>query len=101
MATWDAFQQSAPELADFGAWLFKRFQVALLASTRADGAPAIAPVTPVFASDSLFLWVNPLTPKFRDLRDRTRYVLHSLMELGVDSEFQISGRAKLIEDPAM
>jgi general stress protein 26 len=98
MATWEEFSRAAPELAEFGRKRFERFHVVMLATVGSDGAPRLAPVTPIIAGGKLFAFVNPKTPKFRDLRREPRYVIHALMDLGIDDEFQISGHSRLIED---
>jgi predicted pyridoxine 5'-phosphate oxidase superfamily flavin-nucleotide-binding protein len=98
MATWNGFANAAKEIANEGRRLFDRYHVAMLATTRADGAPRLQPVAPIIADGRLFVFVNPKTPKFSDLVRDGRYVMHALMDLGVDNEFQIGGSATLIED---
>lgn len=100
MATWEEFAKAAPELAEFGRRRFERFRVVMFATSGAGGAPHLAPMTPIITAGRLFAFVNPLTPKFRDLSRDRRYVIHALMDLGIDDEFRISGRARLSEDPA-
>ena len=76
MTTWGAFAAAEPELASFVA---KRLNVApaYLATVRAGGAPRVHPVTPIFAADGLYLFMEPASPKGADLRERGWFALHT------------------------
>lgn len=99
MTSWKEFAQQAPEFAAFGK---ARFQsgVAYLGTLRADGSPRVHPVTPIIG-EQLFLFMEPASPKGKDLQRDVRYTLHCSVEdsSGGSGEFYIRGRAILTDDP--
>jgi len=101
MANWQEFAQQAPELAAFGQ---TRFQsgVAYLATVRADGSPRVHPVTPIIG-EQLFLFMEPTSPKGKDLQRDARYTLHCSVEDmgGGGGEFYLRGQATLTDDPLL
>ncbi len=98
--SWGAFAEAEPELAAFGA---DRLGAAVpyLATVRRDGTPRVHPVTPVLTADGLYVFMEPTSPKGRDLRERGRYSLHNGVPdtEGSGGEFQVSGRGVIVEDP--
>jgi hypothetical protein len=99
MTTWKEFAQHAPELAEFGRLRFQS-GVAYLGTLRADGGPRVHPVTPIIG-EQLFLFMEPTSPKGKDLQRDARYTLHCSVEDsgGGGGEFYIRGRARLTTDP--
>jgi hypothetical protein len=101
MTDWTEFARQAPEIAEFGK---ARFQsgVAYLATLRADGSPRVHPVTPIIG-EQLFLFMEPTSPKGKDLQRDPRYSLHCSVEdsNGGGGEFYVSGRATLTADPLL
>lgn len=101
MTSWKEFAQQAPEFAEFGK---ARFQsgVAYLGTLRADGSPRVHPVTPI-VGEQLFLFMEPTSPKGKDLERDARYTLHCSVNdsSGGDGEFYVRGRGILIDDPLM
>lgn len=101
MARWNEFAQQAPELAEFGK---NRFQsgVAYLGTLRPDGSPRVHPVTPI-VGEQLFLFMEPTSPKGKDLLRDPRYTLHCAVEnsSGGSGEFYVSGYATLVSDAAI
>jgi hypothetical protein len=99
MTTWQEFSQQAPDLAEFGR---KRFGggVAYLGTVRADGGPRVHPVTPIIG-EQLFLFMEPTSPKGKDLQRDDRYTLHCAVENseGGGGEFYVRGQATLVADP--
>jgi len=79
-----------------------RFQseVAYLGTVRADGGPRVHPVTPIMG-EQLFLFMEPTSPKGKDLGRDARYTLHCSVEDsgGGGGEFYVRGRATLSDDP--
>jgi hypothetical protein len=100
MATWTEFAQQAPELAAFGAQRFAS-GVAYLATVAASGAPRVHPVTPILA-DELYLFMEPTSPKGRDLERGSAYSLHCAVANmnGGEGEFYVRGHALRLHDPA-
>ena len=101
MTGWKEFAQQAPEFAEFGK---ARFQsgVAYLGTLRADGSPRVHPVTPI-VGEQLFLFMEPTSPKGKDLQRDARYTLHCSVANanGGDGEFYIRGRAISTDDPSV
>src|SRR5512143_1759681 len=99
MTSWKEFTQQAPELAAFGEARF-RSGVAYLGTLRADGSPRVHPVTPIIG-EQLFLFMEPTSPKGKDLQRDARYMLHCAVEdsNGGNGEFYVRGCAELINDP--
>lgn len=99
MTGWLEFSQQAPELAAFGAARFGS-GVAYLATVRADGGPRVHPVTPIMGEE-LFLFMEPTSPKGKDLQRDGRFALHCAVEDsgGGGGEFYVRGRAQLTDDP--
>ena len=102
MTTWGEFANQAPELAAFGLALLER-PPWYLATVRASGLPRVHPVTPFMGSGRLFVFMEPTSPKGNDLRARAVYALHNGVPdtVGSGGEFTLSGRAALIENPAV
>jgi hypothetical protein len=99
LASWAEFEEQAPEMARFGR---ERFQsgVAYLGTMRADGGPRVHPVTPIIG-EQLFLFMEPTSPKGKDLLRDPRFTLHCSVEDsdGGGGEFYVRGRARLVDDP--
>jgi len=76
---------------------------AYLATVRATGIPRVHPVSPIMADDGLLLFMEPTSPKGRDLRDRASYALHNGVPdtVGTGGEFSVSGRGFPVEDAAV
>ena len=78
MTSWAEFAQQAPEFAEFGSARF-RSGVAYLGTLRVDGSPRVHPVTPILG-EQLFLFMEPTSPKGKDLQRDPRYTLHCSVE---------------------
>jgi len=101
MTSWAEFAAQAPELAAFGAARF-RSGVAYLGTLRADGGPRVHPVTPILG-EQLFLFMEPTSPKGKDLQHDSRYTLHCSVadSNGGEGEFYVRGRGTFSDDPLM
>jgi hypothetical protein len=101
MTGWSEFAKQAPELAVFGESRF-RSEVAYLGTLRSDGGPRVHPVTPIIGEE-LFLFMEPDSPKGKDLLRDPRYTLHCSVEdqEGGDGEFYVRGSARLTGDPGL
>ncbi len=101
MTSWKEFAQQAAELAAFGEKRFKS-GVAYLGTIREDGGPRVHPVTPIIG-DHLFLFMEPTSPKGKDLTRDPRYTLHCAVEdsSGGAGEFYVRGNGTLVTDPAI
>ena len=98
--SWGDLARSEPELADFGRARLVSAP-AYLATSRRSGAPRVHPVTPVFAEDELYVFMEPNSPKGTDLRDRGWFSLHNGVpdNAGSGGEFSLSGIGVVVEDP--
>ncbi|MBK8904708.1 MAG: pyridoxamine 5'-phosphate oxidase family protein [Anaerolineaceae bacterium] len=101
MISWKEFAQEALDLAEYGQ---KRFQsgVAYLGTVRPDGGPRVHPVTPILG-EQLFLFMEPTSPKGKDLQRDPRYTLHCSVEDsgGGGGEFYVRGYATLVNDSSI
>jgi hypothetical protein len=95
MATWNAFAESAPELAELGLKLLNQYGAAFLATVRRDGSPRLHPVVPIVTEGKLFVFCGG--PKVHDLRRDGRYNLNALIDRD-DTEFLVAGRAVYVND---
>jgi hypothetical protein len=100
MATWQVFEQAAPELATAGRALLYQFGPGLgfLATVRRDGGPRLHPICPLIVAGRLVAFIVD-SPKRDDLVRDGRYALHSFPPTDVDDEFYVTGRATPVEDP--
>ena len=98
--TWAEFVQAEPELAAFGAQLLST-RPAYLATLRENGAPRVHPFTPVITERGLFVFMEPTSPKGRDLRARTLFCVHNGVPdmQGTGGEFAVSGAGFPVDDP--
>ncbi len=102
MLTWQEFMAKNPDMGHFG---LKRLKlgVVYLATVRPDGFPRIHPITAFVGGGHLYGFMEPTSPKAKDLQRNGMYTMHSLVAdgNGTNGEFQISGLAELQEDPAV
>ena len=101
LLAWNEFAAVQPEMAEFG---LKRLEhrVMYLATVRKNGYPRVHPFTPFVSSGRLFAFMEPTSPKGRDLQRNGLYMMHSLVTdmNGSNGEFSITGRARLVTDSA-
>ena len=100
--SWKLLQEQQPELAAFGAQRLNG-AVAYLATIRKDGSPRVHPMTPIIGQGHLFVFMEPTSPKGHDLQRDGRYAIHCSVSdtSGASGEFILTGRARLIDDPAL
>ena len=60
-------------------------------------------MTPIFTAVGLYLFMEPTSPKGRDLRDREWFALHNGVpdNAGTGGEFSVEGRGLAVDDPEM
>lgn len=100
MTSWKDFEKVEPDLAAFGK---KRFtsNVAYLGTIQKNGYPRVHPVTPIISTENLFLFMEPTSPKGKDIVANGKYMLHSLVthSSGEDGEFWVRGTGHQVTDP--
>jgi uncharacterized pyridoxamine 5'-phosphate oxidase family protein len=96
---WQDFVDQAPALAEFCVTRLHG-QVAYLATTRSNGAPRVHPVTPIIGGGYLFIFMEPTSPKVRDLQRDPRFALHNGVSdtSGESGEVSLAGTARLVTD---
>ena len=99
MATWEDFEEAAPDLAASGIRMFEQSGAAYLVTMRKDGGPLVSPMVPVIAQGRLFVVIPQVAHDDLDLRRNARYALHAMPGLN-DEEFTVNGRAMIVEDAA-
>jgi hypothetical protein len=99
MVRWSDFALAAPALATFGAERLLR-PPAYLATVTADGGARVHPVTPIVSSTGLYVFMEPTSPKGRDLRERRRFAMHNGVPdtAGSGGEFFLSGEGVSVDD---
>ena len=99
MITWGEFARIEPALAAFGEGRLGS-PPAYLATVRKSGSPRVHPVTPIISAGGLFVFMEPTSPKGRDLRERGWFALHNGVPdtEGSGGEFFVSGRGDLEDD---
>ncbi len=99
--TWGEFAKEEPDLAAFGAELLLGAQVAYVATVRPDGVPRVHPVTPILTEDGLFLFMEPSSPKGKDLLAGAPFAMHNAVPgmNGTGGEFIIAGRGFAADEP--
>lgn len=80
MATWDEFENEAPETAALAKARIDATGLLLLASLRADGSPRISPLEPIVHDGRLWLGMMLNSTKAADLRRDGRLCLHTATE---------------------
>jgi hypothetical protein len=99
MVEWAEFEAKAADLAAYGR---ERLSLApaYLGTVRGSGAPRVHPVSPIFGAGRLFVFMEPASPKGRDLRARSWYALHNGVPdtLGTGGEFTVCGHGALVDD---
>jgi len=94
--SWRRLEAEAPELAALAQAQLEAFGAAMLATLRADGAPQLDPIEPVFAEGELLVGSGRRTSKSRNLRRDPRVALHALVRGpdGADPDVKLLGRLR-------
>ncbi|HEU5098997.1 MAG TPA: pyridoxamine 5'-phosphate oxidase family protein [Roseiflexaceae bacterium] len=100
--SWQVFEEAAPATAAYAVGRLAG-RVAYLATVRPDGGPRVHPVTPIVGAGRLFLFMEPTSPKGRDLQRDGRYALHCGVEdnSGGEGEVLVNGRGVLVDAPTL
>ena len=96
---WGVLEREDIKLAAFGQDRLDG-KVAYLATIRRDGRPRAHPVTPIIGQGQLFIFLEPSSPRTRDLEEKPDFCLHCAMSdsSGSSGEFQATGVAVRVDD---
>lgn len=102
VASWRQFEESAPDLADWGRRLLFRGGVgdALFTTVAGQAPPRTHPVNIGIVGGQLLVFVQDHSAKARDLTADGRYALHAHQDPATPHEFLLRGRTVPITDPA-
>lgn len=97
--SWGQLESQDSTLAAFGQDRLDG-KVAYLATVRRDGRPRAHPVTPVIGKGRMFIFLEPSSPRTRDLIENSDFCLHCAMSdsSGSSGEFQATGMANEVLD---
>lgn len=100
--TWGEFADRAPQLASFGAERLST-RPAYLATLRSQVIPRVHPVTPIITPQALFIFMEPTSPKRRDIDEREWFSLHNGVpdDEGTGGEFFVTGRGVGVDDAVL
>jgi hypothetical protein len=98
--SWAAFARDEPEMAARGRVLLyqRRDGEGFLVTVRGDGLPRVHPVNVGVIGDRLLTFVQDRSAKAKDLETDGRYALHAHQDPMHPDEFQVRGRAQLVDD---
>ena len=99
LLSWQEFATVKPDMAKFGEERFQ-YRVMYLGTITPEGYPRVHPFTPFIGSGRLFAFMEPTSPKGKDLQRNGKYSMHSLVTdmHGTNGEFQLTGMAYLLPD---
>ena len=100
--SWGELEREDVALAAFGQERLDG-KVAYLATIRRDGRPRAHPVTPVIGEGRMFIFLEPSSPRTRDLIENGDFCLHCAMSdsSGSSGEFQVIGVAARVDEPSV
>jgi hypothetical protein len=98
---WDEFADACPEIADRAADRFRRRELCMVGTLRADGSPRISPCELDFAAGHLILGMMWRSRKALDLLRDPRCVVHTCTtdRMGTEGDAKIYARATDVQDP--
>ncbi len=99
MSSWREFTEDKPNFLEFAKQKLT-LEVSYLGTVSKNGYPRVHPVTPIISDDNLFVFMEPTSPKGKDIINNGKYFLHSLVNHsdGSDGEFWIRGNAIKVDD---
>jgi hypothetical protein len=100
---WDEFAAACPQIADLASERFRRQELCMLGTLRADGSPRISPCELDFTEGDLILGMMWRSRKALDLLRDPRCVLHTCTtdRMGTEGDAKIYARAIDIRDPSL
>jgi len=100
---WDEFAEACPEIAEAAVERFRRQELCMLGTLRADGSPRISPCELDLADGELLLGMMWRSRKALDLLRDPRCVLHTCTtdRMGTEGDAKIYGNAVNVRDPEL
>jgi len=100
---WQAFEESAPDLAAIGRKRIEEKRLVLVGTLRADGSPRISPVEAFFVDGELMLGMMWRSRKALDLLRDPRLVVHTATcdPDGAEGDFKAYGGAVDVQDSGL
>jgi Pyridoxamine 5'-phosphate oxidase len=100
---WDGFAAACPRIADLAGERFRRQELCMIGTLRADGSPRISPCELDFTEGHLMLGMMWQSRKALDLLRDPRCVLHTCTtdRMGTEGDAKIYGRAIDIQEPSL
>jgi hypothetical protein len=100
---WDVFAQACPEIALLAEERFRRDELVMLGTIRADGSPRISPCEVDLAGSHLLLGMMWRSKKALDLLRDPRCVVHSVTcdRMGTDGDLKLYGRMIDVHEPEL
>jgi Pyridoxamine 5'-phosphate oxidase len=100
---WEQFAEACPEIAREAEARFRRQELCMVGTLRADGSPRISPCELDFSNGELILGMMWRSRKALDLLRDPRCVLHTCTtdRMGTEGDAKIYARAIDIRDPAL
>jgi hypothetical protein len=101
MTRWSAFAQEAPALAAVVLERLQDLHIAYLATTTANGAPRVHPVSPIATEHGLYVFMEPTSPKGHDIRRDGRFALHFPVDAPIPTVAQVflAGTGRVVDSP--
>lgn len=100
---WEEFAAACPAIATLAEERFRRHELCLVGTLRADGSPRITPCELDLAAGHLLLGMMWQSRKAKDLLRDPRCVLHSCTtdRMGTEGDAKIYGRGIAVTDPEL
>jgi hypothetical protein len=100
---WEEFAEACPQIADRAAERFRRQELCMLGTVRADGSPRISPCELDLVEGHLILGMMWQSRKALDLLRDPRCVVHSCTtdRMGTEGDAKIYAHAMDVQDPSL
>ncbi len=100
---WEAFAAACPEISSLAEARFRKDELTMLGTIRADGSPRISPCETDLAEGHMFFGMMWRSKKASDLLRDPRCVVHSVTcdRMGTDGDLKLYGRMIDVHEPEL
>jgi hypothetical protein len=100
---WDGFAETCPEIASMAEERFRKDELVMLGTLRADGSPRISPCELDIAEGHLFIGMMWRSMKALDLLRDPRCVVHSVTSdrMGTEGDLKLYGTMVDVHEPEL